>query len=133
MNNITLRIADLRKINRLTQQELADNMGVSFQTISKWERGTSLPDITVLPLLAEYFQVSTDQLLGLKPLDGEKYTPGETDRKDFWNNRMDYLHSHIRPYRGDIGSYGIPAALLTEHSLDGTFYFMYHFSPTSGA
>ena len=101
MNNITLRIADLRKINRLTQQELADNMGVSFQTISKWERGTSLPDITVLPLLAEYFQVSTDQLLGLKPLDGEKYTPGETDRKDFWNNRMDYLLRTRKRYWND--------------------------------
>ncbi len=71
MSRISLRIADLRKKSRRTQQELADNIGVSFQTISKWETGISMPDITVLPLLAEYFQVSTDQLLRLKPLDGE--------------------------------------------------------------
>ncbi len=69
MSKISLRIADLRKKKRVTQQELADSIGVSFQTISKWETGINMPDIAVLPLLAEYFSVSTDQLLGLKPLD----------------------------------------------------------------
>lgn len=73
MKKIQLRIADLRKQRRITQQELADAIGVSFQTISKWETSATMPDISVLPLLAEYFQVSTDQLLGLKPLDGEEY------------------------------------------------------------
>jgi len=75
MNKILLRIADLRKKAKVTQQELADSIGVSFQTISKWETGVNLPDVTILPLLADYFKVSTDQLLGLKPLDGEKYIP----------------------------------------------------------
>ena len=56
MNKILLRIADLRKKAKVTQQELADSIGVSFQTISKWETGVSLPDITILPLLADYFQ-----------------------------------------------------------------------------
>ena len=41
MPQISLRIADLRKTHHLTQQELADNIGVSFQTISKWETGGS--------------------------------------------------------------------------------------------
>lgn len=41
MNKILLRIADLRKKAKVTQQELADNIGVSFQTISKWETGVS--------------------------------------------------------------------------------------------
>lgn len=41
MNQISLRIADLRRQNRVTQQELADRIGVSFQTISKWETGVS--------------------------------------------------------------------------------------------
>ncbi len=39
MSRISLRIADLRKKNRVTQQELADCIGVSFKTISKWETG----------------------------------------------------------------------------------------------
>ncbi len=41
MNKILLRIADLRKKVKVTQQELADSIGVSFQTISKWETGVS--------------------------------------------------------------------------------------------
>lgn len=91
MSKISLRIADLRKRNRITQQELADHIGVTFQTISKWETGISMPDITVLPSLAHYFQVTTDQLLGLKPLDGETYIPEKTAVKDYWNNKFNYL------------------------------------------
>ncbi len=91
MNNISLRIADLRKIKKITQQELADCIGVSFQTISKWETGVNMPDITILPLLADFFNVSTDQLLGLKPLEGETYLPEKTATKDFWNQKLEYL------------------------------------------
>ncbi len=57
MNKVSLRIADLRKKTKVTQQELADSIGVSFQTISKWETGVNMPDITILPLLADYFKV----------------------------------------------------------------------------
>lgn len=91
MNKISLRIADLRKKTKTTQQELADSIGVSFQTISKWETGVNMPDITFLPLLADYFNVSTDQLLGLKPLDNETYLPEKTATKDFWNQKLEYL------------------------------------------
>ncbi len=91
MDKISLRIVDLRKQKRITQQELADHVGVSSQTISKWETGSSMPDITVLPSLADYFQVTTDQLLGLKPLDGEIYIPEETAATDYWNHKSDYL------------------------------------------
>lgn len=101
MGKITLRIADLRKRSRITQQELADSIGVSFQTISKWETGISMPDLTVLPLLAEFFSVSTDQLLGLKPLEGEAYIPERTATKGFWNNKLEYLLQTRRSYWND--------------------------------
>ena len=101
MNKISLRIADLRKKAKVTQQELADSIGVSFQTISKWETGVNLPDITVLPLLAEYFKVSTDQLLGLKPLDGETYIPEKTATKEFWNQKLEYLLRTRKSYWND--------------------------------
>lgn len=42
MNNVSLRIADLRKKAKVTQQELADSIGVSYQTISKWETGVNI-------------------------------------------------------------------------------------------
>ena len=101
MSKISLRIADLRKKKRVTQQELADSIGVSFQTISKWETGINMPDITVLPLLAEYFSVSTDQLLGLKPLDGEAYIPEKTATKEFWNQKLEYLLRTRKSYWND--------------------------------
>ena len=101
MDQISLRIADLRKQNRVTQQELADCIGVSFQTISKWETGVNMPDITILPLLADYFSVSTDQLLGLKPLDGETYMPEQTATKDFWNQKLEYLLRTRKGYWND--------------------------------
>nr|MCR4598651.1 helix-turn-helix domain-containing protein [Acetatifactor sp.] len=72
MSEIHFRIADLRRTKQLTQAQLADIVGVSFQTISKWENGSAMPDITYLPALAEFFEVSVDQLLGLVPLPKEK-------------------------------------------------------------
>lgn len=63
MNNIGKTIADYRKQANMTQSEVADALNVTFQAVSKWERNESLPDITLLPKLAELFHVSIDQLL----------------------------------------------------------------------
>ena len=57
------KIRELRKKHRLTQEQLADDIGVSFQAVSKWENDIALPDITIIPLLANYFGVSTDEIL----------------------------------------------------------------------
>ena len=51
-------LADLRRARGLTQQEAADQLGVSNKTVSKWENGAGLPDITVLPALAELYGVT---------------------------------------------------------------------------
>lgn len=91
MKTINLRIADLRKRKNITQQELADVLGMSFQTISKWENSNGMPDISMLPMLAEYFNVSVDQLLGLTPLPDEVYISKGTNTSDYWNDKLDYL------------------------------------------
>lgn len=91
MRRINLRIAELRKNKKMTQQDVADAVGVSFQTVSKWENGSSMPDITMLPLLADYFQVTVDQILGLVPLEGEKYISQNSGTSEFWSKKLEYL------------------------------------------
>ena len=65
-------IKRLRKERNLTQEALADFLGVSFQAVSKWERGESYPDIEMLPEIAVYFGVSVDELLGVNRAQNEQ-------------------------------------------------------------
>ena len=58
------RISDLRKGKGMTQEQLAQQMGVTAQAVSKWENDLSCPDISILPQLAEALGVTTDELLG---------------------------------------------------------------------
>ncbi len=68
--NIGRKISELRKEKNITQMELADLMGVSYQAVSNWERGNSMPDISKLPELAEILEISIDELLSDgKPLE----------------------------------------------------------------
>ena len=56
-------LAVLRKAQGMTQKELAERVGVSDKTVSHWERDESAPDISVLPILADIFGVTVDELL----------------------------------------------------------------------
>lgn len=64
------RIMTLRKSRSMTQEQLAEQLGVSAQAVSKWENDISCPDINLLPKLAAVFQVTTDSLLGV-PVQAE--------------------------------------------------------------
>ena len=63
MKQVGKKIVSLRKARNMTQTELADKMDVSFQAVSNWERGNSMPDISKLPQLAALFQCTVDELL----------------------------------------------------------------------
>lgn len=65
MLKIGEKIKELRKAQDVTQEKLADYLNISYQAVSKWENGLALPDITLLPKLANFFGVSTDELLCL--------------------------------------------------------------------
>ena len=64
MNSISENLLRLRKSKNLTQANIADKLGVSFQAVSKWECGSSLPDIELLPAIADIFNVTIDALFG---------------------------------------------------------------------
>ena len=61
--NIGNNIAVLRKKKGITQEELANELGVSAQAVSKWENNSSCPDVSLLTKIADYFGVSVDALL----------------------------------------------------------------------
>lgn len=85
---IQLQIRKLRRKQGITQKELAKQLQVSFQTVSKWENGVTLPDITYLPKLADIFGVSSDVLLGIQPLDPqEKWR--RFDEYGYWQRHME--------------------------------------------
>ena len=57
------QIADLRKVKGLTQSQLGERLNISFQAVSKWERGETLPDVGILLDLAEVLETTVDHIL----------------------------------------------------------------------
>lgn len=61
-----------RIIKNLTQEDVAEYLGITAQSVSKWERGESYPDITFLPALANIFETSIDLLIGMDTIRAEE-------------------------------------------------------------
>ena len=70
MPTIGERIAELRRKSGMTQEELASLLGISAQSVSKWETGVTMPDILLLPILADVFGVHIDALFGKEAKSG---------------------------------------------------------------
>lgn len=66
------KIRALRKQRNISQEVLAQYLGVSFQAVSKWENGDCLPDVTMIPAIAIFFEVSTDELFDFNRLETEQ-------------------------------------------------------------
>lgn len=103
---IKLRIAEYRRKHNLTQVALANKLGVSFQTVSKWENGKNYPDIERLSDLSDVFGVTMEELIGksenkslLEKRNSTTYWGKQVDylldtRKDLWND--DYLEFLVK-------------------------------------
>lgn len=65
MMYLSENIKKYRILKNLTQEDIADYLGITPQSVSKWERGESFPDITLLPALANIFETSIDLLVGM--------------------------------------------------------------------
>ncbi len=81
--NLAFNLQKFRKSSGLTQEELAEKLGVTFQAVSKWENAKAAPDIFFLPVMADLFGCSIDQLFSgdmrdkMKPIRVDKITVGE--------------------------------------------------------
>ena len=70
--NLAENLIRLRREKEVTQEEVANFIGVTKASVSKWETKQSLPDILLLPVLASYYGVTVDELLGYKPQLGKE-------------------------------------------------------------
>ena len=110
--SIGSRVAKYRKEKGMTQEELAKQLGISSQAVSKWEKDTSCPDIMLLPLLAKILGVSIETLLTGDP--ETKYVP-EEKRKSFDET---ILYVHVKEGTENI-QLNLPLPLLHTLLVDG--------------
>ena len=117
-------IKRMRLCRNLTQEEVASHIGVSSQSVSKWERGEGYPDIEMLPSVANYFGVSIDELLGMSEAEKEKRY---NEINSIWaqNNKNRLNQENVQLMRDALKTYPNDALLLVQLStslekLDGT-------------
>ena len=72
------KIAENRRVRGMTQEEVANLLGVTSQAVSKWENNNSLPDITLLPAIADLFETTIDALMSRERSDVVRFVPEKT-------------------------------------------------------
>lgn len=110
------QLKSLRKQKGVTQEELASFLGITFQAVSKWERGEGLPEISLLPLIADFFCITIDELLG----SGSEKSKQEVEKclrqGSLYFNKMDFENSAVTlrgGLREYVNSYELMCALLS--------------------
>ena len=107
-NTLGARIAELRKKKGITQDQLAEYMGISSQAVSKWENDLSCPDISSVPQLADYFHITIDELL--RGFDNtEVRVLAQDERKDL---SKILLKIFIKSHRDDTLKLNLPLSLI---------------------
>lgn len=76
--NFGKTLLELRRKKNVTQEELAAELGVTAAAVSKWENGYTFPDILMLCAIADFFRVTTDELLGRLPTHGLAIVAADT-------------------------------------------------------
>lgn len=108
-------IRRLRRQRDLTQEEVAAHLGISPQSVSKWERAEGYPDIVMLPALANYFNVSVDELLGMEKIaKSQKYAQINALWEE--NNRKGLHHDNVLLMRNSLKLFPNNALLLVQLS-----------------
>ncbi len=80
------KIKQLRKVRGISQEKLASHLGISFQAVSKWETGAGMPDVELIPAIASFFGVSTDELFDFNVYTIEKNVKAIVDQHSlYWD------------------------------------------------
>ena len=101
-------ISELRKFNQMTQKDLAAKLNITDKAVSKWERGLSCPDISLLPSLADILGVTTGELL-----NGKKSNADTENVKPIIDNALQYANKAVKDKAKSIQNiYAIVFSLL---------------------
>lgn len=101
------RISKFRKEKHMTQEELANLLGVSSQAVSKWETDTSCPDISILPKLCKVLGITTDELLTGKDNEVKMVPPAQRKSLDELTLRV-----FVNSSQGDKVRVNLPMTLV---------------------
>ena len=93
--NINSQITKLRKRMNITQDELAKAVGVTNQSVSKWELGICCPDIQLLPVLAKFFGITIDELMGVSTSQETTLQSICNEIKTLFDNTPEEEHFHF--------------------------------------
>lgn len=110
-------IATLRKANGMTQRQLAEKLNVSDKAVSRWERDESAPDLTLIPVIAEIFNVTSDEILrGEKRNAESQLTPRAVEKSEKQLENLIGIVKFKTGIRGiiaiGIGIFGLIAAMI---------------------
>ena len=83
-------IKSLRTIKKMTQEELAELLGTTSKSVSRWEQSLTYPDISLLPLIANIFEVTVDELLGVESIKQDEYVKELKNQADKYAMNNDY-------------------------------------------
>ena len=83
--SLSANISKLRKEHAMTQEQLAEALGVTFASVSKWERGVATPELNLIAEMADLFEVSIDALIGYQ----------------FRNNNRETVITRLKQYSHD--------------------------------
>ena len=88
--NLGNNIKSLRVKNKMTQEELAEFLGTTSKSVSRWEQSLTYPDISLLPFIANIFEVTVDELLGVEIIKQDEYIKELTIQADKFAMNNDY-------------------------------------------
>lgn len=114
------RLYELRKKNGLSQEELADKLGISRQAVSKWERAEASPDTDNLILLAKLYNVSLDELLNSEKATEAAFEANEAKKEEMDDDSVIINNDGIRLHSKDDGEVFIDEDGITHVKKDGT-------------
>ena len=99
MKEMAVNIRKLRLKQKMTQAQLANKLGVQYQTVSKWENEITMPDVSMLPMLADFLDTTIDELFGRRKVG----CAGTVEK----NEREFLLHTYAQMYDPEAGPWNL--------------------------